>query len=246
MSLYSSLESINSNDEVLGLQVSDKEYRALTLGLTGDKTDSIGTSWGLGGGTFWGGTSVTTGDLSLNNNDDFAADQLSARADGHYAKLNFYLGRQQILAERFSAKALLSGQLANTNLGGFEKFSLGGPSGINGFTVGEAAADQGWMLNTELRYAISPQFSASLLADAGGVCQYKNTWAGWNAGNPKLQNCYQLASAGFGLNYTNQYVDANLSYGRQITSNHGLDANNKDSEGENNKHQLWLQLSMRF
>ena len=85
-----------------------------------------------------------------------------------------------------------------------------------------------------------------MLADAGGVCQFKNTWAGWNAGNAKLQNCYQLASAGVGLGYSNQHMDAKLSYGRQISDNRGLDSNGNDSEGENNKHELWLQIMANF
>ena len=229
--LNATLESLNSTDYALGFEISDKQYRSFTLGIKGDHSDNFGQ-----GGTFWGGASLTAGDLDLNNRDDLAADQLTVRADGGYHKLNFFLGRQQILGEKFIAKALLSGQLADTNLAGFEKFSLGGPSGLGGFTVGEAAANQGWMLNLEGRYAITPQFSASLLADAGGICQYKNTWAGWDVGNPKLQNCYQLASAGFGLGYTNQYVDGRLSYGRQITGNRGLDSNGNDSEGEIKKH----------
>ena len=241
LQIHATLESLNSEDEALGFEISDKQYRTFTLGLKGDHTDNIGL-----GGTFWGGVSITAGDLDLNNRDDLAADKLTVRTDGHYNKLNFYLGRQQILGEKFIAKALLSGQLADGNLGGFEKFSLGGPSGLGGFTVGEAAADQGWMLNLEGRYAITPQFSASLLADAGGICQYKDTWANWDAGNPKLQNCYQLASLGVGAGYTNQYLDGRLSYGRQITGNRGLDSNGRDSEGESKKHQVWLQITTHF
>ena len=241
LQIHVTLESLNSEDEALGFEISDKQYRTFTLGLKGDHNDNIGL-----GGTFWGGVSITAGDLDLNNRDDLAADQLTLRTDGHYNKLNFYLGRQQILGEKFIAKALLSGQLADGNLGGFEKFSLGGPSGLGGFTVGEAAADQGWMLNLEGRYAITPQFSASLLADAGGICQYKDTWTNWDAGNPKLQNCYQLASLGFGLGYTNQYLDGRLSYGRQITGNRGVDSNGNDSEGESKNHQVWLQITTNF
>ena len=239
--LNAALESLNSTDYVLGFEISDKQYRSFTLGLKGDHSDSFGL-----GGTFWGGVSLTAGDLDLNNRDDLAADQLTVRTDGGYNKLNFYVGRQQILGEKLIAKALLSGQLADTNLGGFEKFSLGGPAGLGGFTVGEAASDQGWMLNLEGRYTVTPQLSASLLADAGGICQYKNTWAGWDAGNPKLQNCYQLASAGFGLGYTNQYLDGRLNYGRQITGNRGRDSNDNDSGGKSKKHQVWLQVTTNF
>ena len=244
--LQANIEELNSTDDALGFEISDKRYRSLTIGLKGDSSDNFGAGFGLAGGTFWGGISLTAGSLDLQNRDDLAADKLSTRTDGSYNKLNFYVGRQQILTEKWSTKALLSGQLADGNLGGFEKFSLGGPSGLSGFTVGEAAADQGWMLNTEVRYALTSQFSASLLADAGGVCQFKNTWTGWNAGNPKLENCYQLASAGFGLSYAHQLFDARLSYSRQITGNRGSDANGDDSEGEHRKHQLWLQVGTRF
>lgn len=62
--------------------------------------------------------------------------------------------------------------------------------------------------------------------------------------NKKLENCYQLASAGFGLGYVNQLYDARLSYARQINGNRGLAAN--DSVGEHRKHQLWLQVSTNF
>lgn len=242
LSFQGSAESFNSKDEVLGLEISDKEYRALTIGLRGDHSDNFGL-----GGTFWGGVSVTSGDLDLSGNRaERDADRLTRKSDGRYNKFNIYLGRQQILGEKLTAKALFSGQLADANLGGYEKFSLGGPVGISGFTVGEAAADQGWMLNFETRYAITPQFSASLLGDAGGVCQFKDKFPGFDAGNPKFKNCYQLASVGFGLGYTNQYLDAKLSYGRQITGNRGLDSNGNDTEGEDNKHQLWLQVATSF
>ena len=83
----------------------------------------------LEGGTFWGGIVYTFGDLELFNGDERAVDRVSADTDGNYNKLNFYLGRNQQLTEKLSAKALFSAQWADTNLGGFEKFFLGGPFG---------------------------------------------------------------------------------------------------------------------
>lgn len=131
--LNATLEAPNSTDYVLGFEIFDKQYRSFTLGLKGDHSDSFSL-----GGTFWGGVSLTVGDLDLNNRDDLAADKLTVCTDGGYNKLNFFLGRQQILVEKFIAKALLSGQLADTNLGSFEKFSLGGPSGLGGFYRGRS------------------------------------------------------------------------------------------------------------
>jgi len=242
LSLQANAESITSKDALVNIEISDREYRALTVGLRGDHSDNFGL-----GGTFWGGVSATAGDLDLSGNSaDLATDNITRQTDGRYNKINFYVGRQQMLGDRLSAKALLSGQVADQNLGAYEKFTLGGPAGLAGFTVGEAAADQGWMLNLEGKYAVSPQWSASVLADAGGVCQFKNTWAGWDAGNAKLKNCYQLASVGLGVGYSNQHLDAKLSYGRQISANRGLDSNGNDSEGENNKHQVWLQIMANF
>ena len=85
-----------------------------------------------------------------------------------------------------------------------------------------------------------------LIGRVGSACQFKNTWAGSSSGNPKFENCYQLASAAFGLGYAHQLFGARLSYARQITGNNGLGANNEDSEGEHRKHQLWLQVSANF
>ena len=85
-----------------------------------------------------------------------------------------------------------------------------------------------------------------MLANTDGSCQLKILGKNWNAGNPKLENCYQLTSAGFGLGYLHQLFDARLSYAKQITGNRGLAANSDDSEGEHRKHQLWLQVSTNF
>ena len=63
--LNATLEALNSTDYVLGFEISDKQYRSFTLGLKGDHSDSFGL-----GGTFWGGVSLTVGDLDLNNRDD--------------------------------------------------------------------------------------------------------------------------------------------------------------------------------
>jgi hypothetical protein len=57
---------------------------------------------------------------------------------------------------------------------------------------------------------------------------------------------YLLASAGLGLGYAYQLFAARLSDSSQTTGNHGLDANGDDSEGENRKHPLWLQVSTHF
>jgi hemolysin activation/secretion protein len=235
------LQALHSNDELEGLDVSEKAYRTLMLAMNADHSDDF-----LEGGTFWGGIVYTFGDLELFNGDERAVDRVSADTDGNYNKLNFYLGRNQQLTEKLSAKALFSAQWADTNLGGFEKFFLGGPFGLTGYAVGEAPADEGWMLNLEGQYAILPELSASLLAGAGGVCLHKKTWEGWNADNPKLDNCYPLASVGAALAYRHRYFDAKVSYARQVTGNPARDGNGRDIEGETDKNQIWFQFGVGF
>ena len=238
----SSLASLHSVDKVLGLEVANKSYGALTMGFTADHSDDLGL-----GGTLWAGASITAGDLDLSGNqDDLVIDRASARTDGRYHKLNLHIGRSQILSDRFTAKALFSAQFSDSNLGGFEKFSLGGPAGVAGFTVGEAAADQGGMFNLEGKYFINQNWSASLLGDAGRVCLYKHTWVGWNANNPNLKNCYAIASVGFGVAYKVKNIDARLRFSQRITGNRGADNKGHDVEGESRKHQLWLQVGFSF
>lgn len=57
---------------------------------------------------------------------------------------------------------------------------------------------------------------------------------------------FKLARVGFKLGYTNRYLDAKLSYGLQVTGNRGLDSNGNDAEGEESKHQIWLQIDSLF
>ena len=54
LQLQADIEELNANDDALGFRISDKRYRSFTLGLNGDSSDSLGTSFGLSGGTFWG------------------------------------------------------------------------------------------------------------------------------------------------------------------------------------------------
>src|SRR5207237_10876676 len=69
-----------------------------------------------------------------------------------FTKYNVDMRRLQRITDNASLLLSLSGQRATRNLASAEKFSLGGPNGVRAFPVGEATADVGMIVTTEMRY----------------------------------------------------------------------------------------------
>ncbi|MEO8249129.1 MAG: ShlB/FhaC/HecB family hemolysin secretion/activation protein [Burkholderiales bacterium] len=226
-------------DEVLQVETANKRIDALTIGLNGDHIDDLGA-----GGLTWGGALLTLGRLDLGGNAAaLAADRLSARTQGSYAKLNAFVARQQRVAPRVTVKGVLSGQIGSKNLDSSETFSLGGPSGLRAFAGGEARADQGWMLNLDARYAFAPQWSAGLLVDAGGVCVHRDPWSGAGASHG---NCYALKDYGASLQWDAGRFSLRASVARQWGGNAGVNALGQDVEGRTRRYRAWAQLTAAF
>ncbi|WP_236234725.1 ShlB/FhaC/HecB family hemolysin secretion/activation protein [Pseudomonas tohonis] len=140
----------------------DKTLDVWSLGLSGSHQDSL-----LGGGAMQYGASLVAGNLEL----DAASDALDAAGldtRGHYAKLAFQLTRLQRLTDRLSLQLRASGQRAAKNLDSSEKLSLGGAYAVRAYPQGEAAADDAWLANLELRYAPAPAWQLFGFYDAGG------------------------------------------------------------------------------
>lgn len=154
---------------------SDKTVDALILGWSGDRVDSLGPS-GSSGSSSWS-LSVTGGRLRLDAA-TAALDAAGQRTAGGFAKLSWLLARQQrlpALGTDWSLWAQLSGQLslpplragdAAKNLDSSEKFSLGGVHGVRAYPQGEAASDDAWLANIELRRALGPSWQLSGFVDA--------------------------------------------------------------------------------
>ena len=157
--------------------VTDKNARSLRFSLTGDSRDQ----W-KGGGANSFSLALTRGDLEIETPAARAFDQgVGGRfTEGAFGKLNYDVSRQQVLYDSLGLFVSLSGQLASKNLDSSEKFSLGGPTGVRAYPVGEAAGDQGYLITGELRYALQTRLLASLDAsvfafyDAGGVRANRN------------------------------------------------------------------------
>ena len=137
------VDRIESTTPITKTEQQIDTYKA---GLVGDFRDGF-----LGGGlnawsvTFsWGNLGTTAA----------AAGTDTRGTEGNFNKTNVDLRRQQRLTEEASYLFSFSGQWASKNLSSAEKISLGGPNGVRAYPVGEATADQGHVIQNELRYIV--------------------------------------------------------------------------------------------
>ena len=119
------------------------------LGLVGDFRDAF-----LGGGLNAYAFTYTHGDLGIAPPSVLALDigPTGHNTFGGFTKYNVDMRRLQRITDNASVLLSLSGQRATRNLASAEKFSLGGPNGVRAFPVGEATADVGMIVTTEMRY----------------------------------------------------------------------------------------------
>jgi hemolysin activation/secretion protein len=126
-----------------------RDISNLKLGAVGDFRDAFFTG-GLNAYSF----TYTAGNLGISPAAVKAADQAPTgrRTLGDFEKFNLDARRLQRLTDNTNLLLSFSGQLASKNLASAEKFSLGGPNAVRAYPVGEATADDGMVLSTELRY----------------------------------------------------------------------------------------------
>lgn len=169
---------------------SRKSIDVLTLGLSGDRIDNVG-----GGGLFTWSVAYTAGKLKLDN-DSRLLDADGHRTNGHYGKTSLNLLRLQRLADDWSLYANVQAQRANGNLDSSEKMTLGGAQAVRAYPQGEAAADDAWLTTLELRYALAPQWQASVFYDMALGKLNRDPIAA------DVHNSQRLAGAGLGLSYS--------------------------------------------
>ncbi|MHB8473997.1 MAG: ShlB/FhaC/HecB family hemolysin secretion/activation protein [Gammaproteobacteria bacterium] len=158
-----------SLDDHMGSIPSDtnKQSDVGAVGLSGDHADERGgiTTFSL---------RLDTGNLRIETPAAIANDNATARTNGNYNKLSYGLARYQPVVGNTVLFMSLSGQQASKNLDSAEKLSLGGPFGVRAYPVGEAAGDDGYIVNMELRYGLPrPVMGAKLtlvgFVDAGSI-----------------------------------------------------------------------------
>ncbi|MDI6623146.1 MAG: ShlB/FhaC/HecB family hemolysin secretion/activation protein [Brevundimonas sp.] len=147
---FASADAKFLSDEIgLVSQVSDKEIRALTVGLRGDSRDGFG-----GGGWNAGSLSWTSGDLDIEDPFERAADAVTARSQGGFIKLQYAVSRLQTVSGPLSVFGSLRGQVATDNLDASEKMELGGAYAVRAYPEGEAYGDEGYVATVEARLAL--------------------------------------------------------------------------------------------
>ena len=167
------------SDEIgLVSQVSDKEIRALTIGLRGDSRDSFG-----GGGWNAGSLSWTSGQLDIEDPFERAVDAMTARTQGDFNKLQYALSRHQTVSGPLSVYGALRGQVATDNLDASEKMELGGAYAVRAYPEGEAYGDEGYVATVEARLMLDQwtqslpgQFQLIAFVDGGEVDFAHDPW----------------------------------------------------------------------
>lgn len=243
LSLTASYDDKQLVDRTIAGESSDRHVSVGTFGLSGYQVGGL-----LGSGITSFGASLSFGDSEQRNATALATDRASREVQGSYSKLSYNLGHQQALAADWSFNTSLRGQFADKNLGSIERMSLGGPSGIRAYPVGEASGDDAWLLSLNLGYQYNDKLAATLFLDAGGVTLNRDTWTDWNAGNPSLPNRYELAGLGIGMDWRfSPKLLLSASIAAPAGSNPGRDANDHNIDGSSRKSPRgWLNLTAQF
>jgi len=188
------LEHKQLHDETRVSPASNRRIMTAYAGVLGNFTDGM-----LAGAFNSYAARLTAGTVRLDDA-SLAADQGPGglRTAGQFAKLNVEAQRTQFWQGGLSLQATLQGQIASKNLASAEKMSLGGPSGVRGYPVGEAVGDSGAILGLELRYPLpaanlaGAPVSLAAFYDVGTV-NFNQQGAAFGA------NQVTLDSAGLGL-----------------------------------------------
>jgi hemolysin activation/secretion protein len=185
--LNANVQRLSSEDRTLSIgNIETRRVNQSGLGLSGDWRDTV-----LGGGTnawsvTWSGGKVRLKEAALQ-----LADRTGAQTAGSFSKLSFAFQRSQRIGGAWTLHADMAGQSASKNLTSSEKFSLGGPTGVRAYPVGEASGDSGIQATLELRYGAARiggmPLQASAFLDAGHVRVNENPLPGTTANKRNLQ-----------------------------------------------------------
>lgn len=192
------LEGKQLHDQTLVSPATDRRIATAFAGVLGNMADDALDS---AGGAFTSyAVRLTTGRVRLDAA-TLAVDQGPGglRTAGQFTKLNAEAQRAQFWPGGLSLHTAFQGQLASRNLASAEKMSLGGPTGVRGYPVGEAVGDSGALLSLELRHPLTAMgnlagapVSVTAFYDVGTVNFNEQ-------GTPGAANRVTLDSAGLGL-----------------------------------------------
>jgi hemolysin activation/secretion protein len=242
LSLTGSIDHERLIDRTVAGETSNRHVTFASIGLSG-----YALSPSLGDGATIFGAALTVGDSDQRNAAARAVDQATRRVQGSFTKLGYNAGYQYPFSNATSLVATLRGQFANKNLDSSARMSLGGPNAVRAYPTGEALGDEAWLAGLALSHKLGDTLAANVFLDTGGVTLNRNTWANWNAANPRLDNRYTLSGIGVGLDWRVGPAVVTASVATPLGSNPGRDANDKNIDGSpQHRTRGWIGANAQF
>lgn len=217
-----------------------RQYKtdAFTLALNGNWVDSF-----LSNASNSASLSLVRGQLDLQDSQSRLTDAVMNRANGYFSKLQFSLGRNQIISETLTLAVNLAGQHAYKNLDSSEKFYLGGPSGIRAYPVSEGGGSSGLLLVTEVRKKLPARFEASIFHNIGQVIQNVNNFAGMPTPNVQTFEGYGASISWKGP----KNLSISAIWARRMGNNPNPNlSTGSDQDGTKIINRYWLSASVPF
>ncbi len=156
------------DDIDLLLMSSEKNTHVLTYGVAGDGRDGL-----LGGGRTGFSLSWSEGQVDVQG---LPYTLNGYTGDGHFRLARASVMRQQQLFGPLDLYASAQGQWTHDRLDDSEKFYLGGAYGVRAYPANDAPGDSGWLLNMELRYALTQAWQVATFVDHGASSLNAPNW----------------------------------------------------------------------
>lgn len=170
--------------------------------------------------------------------DIYLRDQLSQKAHGDFAKLNFGLTGQKTFSETNLASFEINAQVASKNLDGSQKLSMSGPTSLQSLNPGDLSADIGiW---SKLKVVHNFEQGSQIFGFLEGGSGYLNhdLWANWNGGNAEIKNSVYAVGAGLGVS-----IPIDDKFDIELIAAKSIYTNLSSVSGDPN---YWVELSYNF
>jgi hemolysin activation/secretion protein len=236
----------------VALSANDKSFDNATAGETTTDYSVQGATFGLYGnsfdGLFGGGAnnlsvSIVRGRVDLSGSPNELMDSLTTRTAGSFGKLQYSASRLQVLSERVSMFAGISGQTASKNLDSSERFYLGGSGGIRAYPQDEGGGSEGMLVNLEARARLPMSFNVTGFLDWGTVRINKDN----EIPGAVARNHADFKGAGVSGSWTASFgLTLKATVSRRIGRNPLPTGTGDDQDGSLEKNRFWLQASMPF
>ncbi len=197
----------------------------------------------FGGASNQASMSLTSGSLNIKDDASLLSDQVTAKTDGGFNKVNGSYVRNQAVLDWVSLVLSFSGQYAWKNLDSSEKFYLGGPTGVRAYPVSEGGGSNGQLASVELRFKLPKRWEFKLFHDDGRVKQTVDPYLGMPSPNILTYRGYGASLSWQGpRNFT-----FTATWAQRIGTNpYPNVGTGNDQDGTKKIDRLWLAASLPF